>query len=262
MNSLADRGFLYGDALFTTIKVQDFQLQLWPLHWQRLDESARRLGFAPLNRQLIEESMAEREFSATQVLKIQISRGSGGRGYSPAGIVQPHLYFTDAPLPDYSALQQQGVALELAQLQLGRQPVLAGMKHCNRLENVLLKQELEQRQAQELLVLDTAGLIVECTAANIFCLKQGHWYTPRLDQAGVAGVMRELLMRRLAVREVQWSLDDLFGVEAMLVCNALMGVVPVRQWQQTTLELAPVQAIQHQLPQWIQEFSIPCGKKP
>lgn len=262
MNGLADRGFLYGDALFTTIKVQDFQLQLWPLHWQRLDESARRLGFSPLDRHLIETAIVERELSAQQVLKIQISRGSGGRGYSPTGIVQPHLYFTDAQLPDYNALQQRGVVLELAKLKLGRQPALAGMKHCNRLENVLLKQELEQRQAQELLVLDADGWIVECTAANIFCFKRGRWYTPRLDQAGVAGVMRELLMRRLAVSEVQWSLDDLHGVEAMLVCNALMGVVPVRQWQQTTLEMAPVHAIQLQLPQWIQEFSIPCGKKP
>lgn len=261
MKGLADRSFLYGDALFTTIKVQQQQLQLWPLHWQRLEDSARRLGFAPLDRAEVESAIAAHPLAADQVLKIQISRGSGGRGYSPKGISQPNIYVSDGVLPDYTTQCDAGVDLALAALRLGRQPALAGMKHCNRLENVLLKQELEQTTADELLVLDSDGVIVECTAANIMFYKRGEWFTPSLNQAGVAGVMRELILSKLNVTQVQWGVDDLQDVEAMFICNALMGVVPVRRWQQQELELGPVQQIQNQLPQWIQEFSTPCGIK-
>lgn len=261
MNGSTDRSFLYGDALFSTMKVQNEQLELWPLHWQRLQHSAARLGFGALSQFDVEAAIACRQLSSNQVLKIQVSRGSGGRGYSPRGLDTPAVYLSDATLPDYSSLQRDGVALQLATLRLGRQPALAGMKHCNRLENVLLKQELETRQAQELLVVDSDDIIVECSAANIMFYKKQQWYTPQLNQAGVAGVMRDLLMRKINVVEVAWTVEDLAEVDAMLICNALMGVVPVRLWQQTQLDLSPVQAIQQQLPQWIDEFSIPCGKK-
>lgn len=261
MNGLTDRSFLYGDALFSTMKVQDSRLQLWPLHWQRLQQSAARLGFAPLVQQQIEDTIATRQLANNQVLKIQVSRGAGGRGYSPRGVDGPSIYLSDATLPDYTIQQQHGVSLDLASLRLGRQPALAGIKHCNRLENVLLKQELESSTVDELLVADSENVLVECTAANIMFYKQQQWFTPSLQYAGVAGVMRDLLMRHLNIREVTWSVADLIDVDAMLVCNALMGVVPVRQWRQVALDLAPVQVIQNNLPQWIDEFSSPCGKK-
>lgn len=241
---ISDRSFQYGDGVFTTIRVARGQLLLWPYHWLRLNASLQRLGMAAVDEVWLKHQ-AEQQISAPeQVLKIVISRGQGGRGYSPAGFTQSQCYCSVSPLPDYQSLQQQGLHLDVATLQLGIQPLLAGIKHTSRLETVLLKAEVERSQADDLVACDSTGLVTELSAANLFFYQDGRWHTPRLHQAGVAGVTRQWLLDYLQITPGCYSLAQLQQAEAMLACNALMGLVPVRQLAGLRLDVAPVRPLQ------------------
>ncbi|MDX1678096.1 aminotransferase class IV, partial [Arsukibacterium sp.] len=145
---------------------------------------------------------------------------------------------TYGTLPDYSTWRQQGVRLALAELRLAVQPALAGLKHCNRLEQVLLKQEASNKQIDDLLVCDQQGFITEAIAANLFLHRAGRWYTPQLSRAGVAGVMRShLLSVQPDIEQVNWQLPELASVDAMVLTNALMGPVPVQSYNDKKLDL-------------------------
>ncbi|HBD5454829.1 TPA: aminodeoxychorismate lyase, partial [Escherichia coli] len=129
-------------------------------------------------------------------------------------------------------LRNEGITLALSPVRLGRNPHLAGIKHLNRLEQVLIRSHLEQTNADEALVLDSEGWVTECCAANLFWRKGNVVYTPRLDQAGVNGIMRQFCIRLLAqssyqLVEVQASLEESLQADEMVICNALMPVMPV-----------------------------------
>lgn len=255
MELSSDRGFLYGDGIFSTMKVTDGQIELWPLHRERLKQSAARLGFNTLDIAHMESLLRHALQPYDHVLKIQITRGSGGRGYSPALVKGPNYYVSTAELPNYQA-QQTGIHAQLAQSFLSRQPLLAGIKHCSRLETVLIKYEAEQRNAQELLVCDSEGVVVEGIASNVFFYKQGRWYTPSLRYAGVDGVMRQLLQQKLDAVEVSWTVAELATVEAIGFCSSLLGIVPALTVADQVLDVSPVLHVQQQLSDWIKEYRI------
>ena len=240
---IADRSFNYGDGIFTTLLVRGGQLQLWPLHLQRLQLSAQRLGFGAVDWAVLQQQVLAVITEAEQVIKVLLSRGDGGRGYSAAGITQPKWYISTAVLADYSTSKAQGITLACAELQLAVQPLLAGLKHNNRLEQVLLKQEQAKRDCDDLLVLDQLGFVTEAIAANVFFYRNGRWFTPGLSRAGVAGVMREHILSQCEVELVNWQQHELEHIDAMFVCNALTGIVPVKQLNQRKLDIAAVQQL-------------------
>ena len=225
-----DRSFQYGDGLFTTIRVKDGKAMLWDLHLQRLVSGAKALLIHEFDADELTAKVRQAISAPDQVIKVLISRGQAGRGYSPQGIESPCCYISTAALPDYSNWQQQGIRLGVAELKLAQQPALAGLKHNNRLEQVLIKAELAQSGVDELVVLDQSDAVIEVSAANLMFCKKDQWFTPKLDQAGVNGVMRQHLMAKQAVTEGRYCLTDLQQADALLICNALMGVVPVNQF--------------------------------
>jgi 4-amino-4-deoxychorismate lyase len=225
-----DRSFQYGDGLFTTVRVKDGKAMLWDLHLQRLVSGAKALLIHSFDTDELTAKVQQAISASDQVIKVLISRGQAGRGYSPQGIESPCCYISTAALPDYSNWQQQGIRLGVADFKLAQQPALAGLKHNNRLEQVLIKAELAQSDVDELVVLDQSDAVIEVSAANLMFCKKGQWFTPALDQAGVNGVMRQYLMAQLSVTEGRYRLADLQQAEALLICNALMGVVPVKEF--------------------------------
>ncbi len=225
-----DRSFQYGDGLFTTVRVKAGQAMLWDLHLQRLVAGAQRLLIHAFDTEELTAKVQQAISAPEQVIKVLISRGQAGRGYSPQGIASPCCYISTAALPDYSQWQQQGIRLGVAEFKLAQQPALAGLKHNNRLEQVLIKAELAQRNLDELVVLDHSGAVIEVSAANLMFCKNGQWCTPSLDQAGVNGVMRQHLLAQRVVTEGRYQLEDLKQADAILICNALMGVVPVKEF--------------------------------
>ncbi|MCC5880109.1 MAG: aminodeoxychorismate lyase [Idiomarina sp.] len=240
---IADRGLQYGDGFFTTIRVLNGALQLWPLHWQRLATCAERLGFAGFNTVAMQAQLsADSEqllsmqpvLAEELVLRITVTRGAGGRGYTPPQDPSYNVLLSLSPMPQsYPMWRAQGVTLALSQQRLGDQPMLNGLKTLNRLEQVLLKQELSQLQQQgspdDLLVLDQRGHIAESTAANLIWKKAGQWYTPALQHGGVKGVMCQSLQQQHRINAGDYPLMHLLEAEQVYLCNSLMGVVGVKQ---------------------------------
>jgi len=233
----SDRAIQFGDGCFTTARIAAGQVCLLDAHLQRLLMACEKLlipfvAWAELQREMVELARGNER----GVLKVIISRGSGGRGYSAANCLHPVRILSVSGYPaHYDGWRREGITLELSPVQLGRNPHLAGVKHLNRLEQVLIRTHLEQTDADEALVLDSEGFVTECCAANLFWRNGKDVFTPRLDQAGVNGLMRQFCLQQLAhsgyrVVEVHAREAVLAEADEMVVCNALMPVVPVRQY--------------------------------
>ena len=234
--SASDRAVQFGDGCFTTAAVCNGQILMLDAHLQRLQQGcARLLIAAPAMAQLAEEMRHAASGQTRAVLKVILTPGAGGRGYSRAGCHAPTRIIALAPWPQhYATLHQHGAHLITSPINLARNPLLAGIKHLNRLEQVMIRQHLDVTGADEALVLDTEGKVVECCAANIFWRKGSTIYTPNLEHAGVDGIMRRYLMARLAEQGqtcqlIDGSREAVLNADEVVICNALMPVLPVRQ---------------------------------
>ena len=228
-----DRCFNYGDGFFTTILSQNNRLLLLDLHLKRLKRAAKTLLFEPIDWLQLEESVQSVTTKHPCVVKVLVSRGAGGRGYSTQNLT-PNIYITVAEYPSfYPQWRENGIALGVSSVSLGLNPLLAGIKHCNRLEQVLIKNAMQTGQStfDDVVVCDLKGCVVECSASNIFWQSNKKWYTPLNDVAGVDGVMKQFIMDELAplaqTKQVKVDLDELFRADSLFICNSLMGIVPV-----------------------------------
>lgn len=234
-----DRGLLYGDGLFETIAVRGGVPQLWSQHMARLQRDCSRLGMTPPAEDVLHnEARTLCAASERAVLKIIITRGSGGRGYRPAAQSVPRRILSLHPWPDYSAhCWQEGVAVRLCDMRLGRNPRLAGIKHLNRLEQVLARSEWDDAAIAEGLMLDTEGQLIEGTMSNVFLVCGGELRTPALEHCGVAGVMRGHVVALAAELGIPCAvmplvLADVAQADELFVCNSLVGIWPVRRFQE------------------------------
>lgn len=224
-----DRGLQFGDGHFTTLRLANGQPLWWDYHWQRLCEASRRLFLPEPERQQLEKDIATlAPHEPNGVVKIILTRGCGGRGYGLPESVSQNTYMTIAAAPDIAPYVD---SLAVATVTLAQQPLLAGLKTLNRLEQVLLARERQQKAVDDLLVLDHQNRLIECCQGNIFWRRQQRWYTPSLQQAGVAGVARHVILAQQwlgAVTEGDFSVDDLFQADQAFICNSVRGAVPIR----------------------------------
>ncbi len=231
---LADRAIHYGDGLFETIAVRQGVALCWDAHMRRLEEGCRRLNIPlPESERLLEE--AEQLIAGQQraVIKIIISRGNGGRGYEPPQPCTPVRIMARYPWPDYPAsLYKEGLACTLSGVRLGRAPLLAGLKHLNRLEQVLGRDDVSRRGYREGLMQDIAGNVVEGTMSNLFLISGDRLVTPSLEYCGVAGIVRRFILERADAWGLQAVITELGPAELeqageVFVCNSVLGVCPV-----------------------------------
>jgi len=244
-----DRAFLYGDGLFTSVRISGGEPQLWTRHLQRLQLGADRLGLDVHFAELELDVFQKAELIQHGVLKVIISRGIGARGYLPpqqSAIVYLQLF----PSAEHSDdLCKPPITSGILTSQLGQvMPQLAGLKTLNRLEQVLLRQELAGFGWNEGLVCDVNGLIVEGIYSNCFFLVDGEWWTPPIDCSGILGVMRAELIGRMQAQEISVHLrtlhrDDVAQIEALFFCNALTQIVPVSALNGRTLNLSAVTSL-------------------
>jgi 4-amino-4-deoxychorismate lyase len=170
-----------------------------------------------------------------------VTRGDGPRGYTPPIDQSPRWWlqqFAWTPPADLPT----GARVAISSVRLGEQPLLAGIKHLNRLEQVLARAENPASRADEALMLDSAGRLVCATSANVFMVREGQVFTPRMDRCGVAGVVRGALMSAATVGELPWpimetdlTLESLVGAEEIFLTSALRGV-----WSVATVDGSPV----------------------
>ncbi|MDR5905429.1 aminodeoxychorismate lyase [Franzmannia qiaohouensis] len=225
---LDDRGLAYGDGLFETVLLRDGQPLLWREHLARLQRGAERLGFTAPDAETLRACCAEAP-AGLAVLKLIVTRGSGGRGYRPPAAPSPRLRWQLAAFAPQPERWRDGVRVRHCRLRLGRQPALAGIKHLNRLENVLARGEWQDDAIAEGLLSDSHGQLVEATCMNLFWSRQGRLESPRLAHCGVAGTLRDALLSTLAISEVEADPEALLDAEAVWLGNSLQGVWPLVQ---------------------------------
>lgn len=220
-----DRGLAYGDGVFETMRVHAGRVPLWSRHCERLRRGAQRLAMPLPHMRVIEAQIDELiESCEAGVLKLQVTRGSGGRGYAPPDDPTPTWMLALHPLP---AMPTQGLRLHWCETRLAVQPRLAGIKHCNRLEQVLARVECVQAGCDEGLMRSSPGDVVCATAANLLLLRDGMWSTPPVESCGVAGVCRGWLLERGLVRVAELTTRQVESADALALCNAVRGILPV-----------------------------------
>ena len=236
----SDRGFQYGDGLFETIAIQRGRALFLERHLQRLAHGCQQLRLPlPDNALLRAEitQLIQAHNTQSAVLKIIITRGSGGRGYRQPASIIPTRLLSLHPFPDYPcSYSQEGIRVKLCQTRLGLNPQLAGIKHLNRLEQVLARAEWDSPDIQEGIVLDSHGNVIEATMSNVFYVNQGSLYTAKLSQSGVAGIIRALILERAAALHIpchvhSFGVDALFNADEVFVCNSIIGLWRVRQFE-------------------------------
>ncbi len=249
--SLRDRGLAYGDGLFESCRWQKGGVALWPWHWARLQEGAARLAI-PLDTPLVLQQFATfcqsltAQAASEGLVKLTLTRGQGGAGYSPLGCGRPSVIWQWTPMALASPWAIQGVRLVLAAQALSAQPVLAGLKHLNRLEYILAAAHTPVAEGEQLLFLNAQGQLVECLHHNLFWMADGHLCTPILDTAGVAGVFRQLVLQQLApasglpVRVAAFSASALAAASEVFITNSLRGIWPVTAFMQHRWACGPV----------------------
>ena len=222
--------------MFRTLRVIDGAPLHWPLHYQKLLYDCAAIGIdCPELGLLTGELEGLLENHPDSVVKIIVTRGEGARGYAPPSVTEPTYIWDVSPLPDYPVdWRKYGIKAILCQLRLSNQPRLAGIKHLNRLENVLAANEWDDADIAEGLMMDTAGNVIEATRSNLFMVVQGQLITPELSRCGVAGVQRDRVINwanqhdvPVQVRDV--SLTEVLLADELFIVNSIIGVWPLRE---------------------------------
>ena len=259
--SILDRGLAYGDGLFETLLYTSGQVMLLEAHLARLQAGAERLRL-PFALDVLQnelqsflcEAVAEGLLghSGTAVVKIILSRGVGGRGYA---FPQDHQSATQRALllfdhPNYPcSYREEGVEIRFCDTPVSVNAALAGLKHLNRLDSVMARNEWNDPHIVEGLMLDDSGFVIEGTMSNLFMVKDDVLITPLLHRAGVEGVMRAHVLNLADQHKVETRIkvnlrtEQLLDADEVFICNSVFGVWPVtqlesKQWPVGTLTQA------------------------
>ena len=253
--SVRDRGLAYGDGVFRTFPYRDGAPVLWRRQYEKLARDCRALGIVTPGADVLERDL--RHITARDcVVKVVVTRGESARGYAPSRDAQPVRIVMTSELPAYPAERETaGIDVRVCRLKLSHQPRLAGIKHLNRLENVLARAEWDDPAIAEGLLCDAEGHLICGTMSNVFLVQLGRLFTPQLYQCGVKGVMRDLVIdvaeaHRVPVNVDVLTIDQLREADAAFVVNSLIGLWPIASVDGQALRSSPLPA---QLQQWIRD---------
>ena len=246
--SVLDRGLHYGDGLFETIACEGGRPRLIERHLQRLASGCERLGLVPCDGAALAREVREMAAGTSRaIVKLLLTRGvSRARGYALTGSERTLRIALRYAWPGQDPQQvAHGVRVRRATLRLGENPALAGIKHCNRLEQVLARREWTDPGIAEALMFSSSGALVSGTMSNVFLVRGSRVLTPCIDRCGVAGVMRGLVLEiaaaaGISVEERRLDAADLAAAEELFLTNALTGIRSVRELDGMSLLVGPV----------------------
>jgi 4-amino-4-deoxychorismate lyase len=254
-----DRGFAYGDGVFRTMRMTENRVVAWPLHYSKLMEDCNRLDIVCPSSDVLHADIQRlnEDRVPDAVIKIIVTRGEGTRGYALPALAQPNRVVIKSAYPLYQESNfSEGVSLHLCQLRLGHQPQLAGIKHLNRLENILARMEWNSSAFADGVLQDIDGNVIECTAGNLFIRIGKDLVTPDLSLCGVAGITRQRILQLsealgLNIYVDRVSMADMMSADEVLICNSLYGAWQVidfnhRQWPSQPLASTVRQLLQEQ----------------
>jgi 4-amino-4-deoxychorismate lyase len=234
--SAMDRGLHYGDGIFETIACVNNQLQFWPQHIARMADGAKKLKIDFPGDKLwlrdVQTLFNHQPAGESWVIKLILTRGAGERGYrSPAKSLPSRIAIRSSWPDNIDQVAERGARIRVCDTRLAVSPQLAGIKHLNRLENVLARNEWRD-EYDEGLMMDFRGHVIEGTMSNLFAVKNNVLYTPALDQCGVNGVIRQQIISiadelKLAIQETGMTLAELMQMDEMMLTNSVIGLWPV-----------------------------------
>jgi len=229
-----DRALHYGDGVFETIAIQDGKVLCFDEHLNRLEKGCKKIKIPVQDKTIIKnEILSLTENTDRAVVKIIITRGQGGRGYKIPDNIESTRIISLFPWPDYSSeLSIFGIKTKLCNYRYSNNPVLAGIKHLNRLEQILARAEWGDKKIIEGIVMNSDNYIIEGTMSNIFCILEKTLYTPDLSLCGIEGIVREKIINladklkfKIEIKKI--TLDFLLNAEEIFMCNSLIGIWPI-----------------------------------
>ncbi len=231
--SVFDRGFLYGDGLFETMRIFNVKPFRWPQHLERLTRGAEVLGLRlPFSTELLwkfADELIQRNHMPDALLRLTLSRGIGLRGYSPRGAEHPTLVMSMHPAPPDGSQDLRKWRLLTSSVRLPAKQLLAQFKTCNKLAQVLARAEADAANAEEALLLNTDGFLVEGASSNLFCIKEGNVYTSPLESGILPGVTRAVVFEicenlGFTTSESNMSVEDLLKAEGVFLSLSSVGI--------------------------------------
>lgn len=259
---LPDRGLEFGDGLFETLLVIGGRVPLRDFHIARLQSGLATLQFPALHDRVekhLDQALAGLATNLSYALRVTVTRGSGPRGYAPPATPRARVIITVAPVTADPLTMLAPARLGVSRIRWGTQPALAGLKHLNRLEQVMAAQERYAAGWDEALMLDQAGAPVSVAAGNLFMVSGETLVTAALQDCGIAGTRRQFIIERgapdlgLQVQVAPFSLNDLLAADEVFYCNSLVGLRPVGELGDMRWSAQPVcsRLFQH----YVQELS-------
>ena len=255
--SVRDRGLTYGDGVFRTFTLRGGKPLLWARQYAKLAADCGVLRIT-----CPAADVPERDLSAISmrfpacVSRIVLTRGAGDRGYAMHSSASPVRVVSASPLPDYPQRHyDSGVRVQLCRIRLAAQPALEGIKHLNRLENVLARAEWNDPGIAEGLLCDADDNVIGGTMSNVFMVSSGELVTPDLARCGVAGVQRELVIELarsndIRVRIANVSIDELLAADELFLLNSVIGVWQIAAFDRKTWNPGPMTA---QIRRWTEQ---------
>ncbi|MET0218845.1 MAG: aminodeoxychorismate lyase [Burkholderiales bacterium] len=230
-----DRGLAYGDGVFRTLRLRDGRPVCWARQYRKLQGDCEAIGLRCPTPELLKAELGRAgEGLREGVGKVIVTRGAGQRGYAPPTHPEPNRIVSVGPLPAHPpSFREEGIRVHRCRLRLAIQPRLAGIKHLNRLENVLARMEWTDPAIAEGLLLDAEGYLTEGIASNLFLVREGVLHTPDLSRCGVSGVTRERIMaialfERVPLRMARLQWQDLLHADEAILVNSLIGAWQIR----------------------------------
>ena len=232
---LPDRGLDFGDGLFETLLSVDGRIPFLALHMSRLTRGLIILGFpdvTDLAQQYLNTALSELDGEA-RAIRLTVTRGNALRGYAPPQEPSPRIIVCATPLAWNPLRTPSPAKLGVADIRWSNQPVLAGIKHLNRLEQVLAAGQRVAQGWDEAVMLDDEGLPLSVVSGNLFIVKDARLLTPPVERCGIAGTRRALIVERwqeqlgLEVSAERFTLTDLESATEVFYCNSLLGFRPV-----------------------------------
>ena len=246
--SIFDRSFLYGDGLFETLRIHGGRPFAWTQHIDRLEESAQRMGLRiPTTRDILLSTsldLLRRNGQSEALLRIQISRGQGSRGYSPRGADCPIWVVTTHPAPPQDPAQPTCWRLATASVRLAVSDPLNRLKSSSKLVQILARAEAESRGCDEALLLDTSGGVVEGSSCNVFWFSGNELNTPKVESGALPGITRSLVLGIAAdvgfiTKECRCTADDLHSADGVFLTLSSLGLVTAIALDGTKLRECP-----------------------
>ena len=219
--SVLERLVQFGDGVFETCLRKNGKILYWDLHWQRLNLGLKRLQITPINLQDLANDLAK--ITADNcIVKIMISRGISQRGYAFTENIKPTRIIICSEIPKLKAKYQ----LNFCTSGYAKNTLLAGIKHNNRLEQILARASVN---TDEGIMLDANNCVISATSANIFIIKNAKIKTPKLDNCGILGTRRALIIRRYLVQITTITMDELLRADEVFLTSSVLGIKPVKR---------------------------------